>query len=304
MHPRMARPRPLLLLVALAFALAASVAARQREPRPLSVMSFNIRYATDRDAENRWTARRSMLFDLLRRENPDIIGVQEALDSQLSEILRQVNGYSVLGVGRDDGRAAGEYSAILFRSTRFRVAQSGTFWLSATPEVIASRTWGNRIPRICSWARLIADGGQPLWVYNVHLDHESQPSREQSVRLLLERIRSRPVPGEPVIVTGDFNVGEGDPALEPLLGKPGEDAAFLDTFRMLHPGDTEVGTYTAFEFGRTKGAKIDYVLVEPGTEVLRAGILRYSRNRRYPSDHFPVVATIRVRAHPPSPGGD
>lgn len=258
-------------------------------------MSFNIRYATDRDAENRWTARRQMVGELLRKQNPDLIGVQEALDVQLSDILRAVPGYAVAGVGRDDGREAGEYSAILFKSSRFRVAQAGTFWFSATPDAVASRTWGNRIPRICSWARLIDQSGQALWMYNVHLDHESQPSREESVRLLLQRIRSRSDTNEPVIVTGDFNVGEANPALEPLLGRSGGPPPFVDTFRALHPEENEVGTYTAFEFGRTKGDKIDYVLVEPETEVLRAEILRFSRNKRYPSDHFPVTASIRLR---------
>ena len=272
--------------------------AQERAQRPLSVMSFNIRYATDRDGDNRWTARRGMLVDLLRKENPDIIGVQEALDGQLSDITRALTGYSIIGVGRDDGKAGGEYSAILFKSARFRVAQSGTFWLSATPEVVGSRTWGNRIPRICSWGRLIGDRGQAFWVFNVHLDHESQASREQSVGLLLQRIRSRSPADEPVIVTGDFNVGEGNAALEPLLGPANGNAPFIDTFRNIHPNETDVGTYTAFEFGRTKGAKIDYVLVQPGTEVLRADILRYSRNRRYPSDHFPVVATVRLRTAP------
>lgn len=297
MTPRMATPLAFrVCLLACACALATVATAQQQEPRPVSLMSFNIRYATDRDGENRWTARRGMLFDLLRKESPDIIGVQEALDGQLSDIIRAVNGYTVVGVGRDDGKAAGEYSAILFKSPRFRVAQSGTFWLSATPEIVASRTWGNRIPRICSWARLIGDGGRAFWVYNVHLDHESQESREQSVQLLLQRIRSRSPANEPVIVTGDFNVEEGNVALEPLLGNANANPPFIDTFRKLHPNETDVGTYTAFEFGRTKGAKIDYVLVEPGTEVIRAGILRYSRNRRYPSDHFPVVATVRLRA--------
>jgi endonuclease/exonuclease/phosphatase family metal-dependent hydrolase len=277
-------------------ALAAiSLAAQSREARPVSVMTFNIRYATDRDAENRWTARRQMLIDLLRKQTPDLLGVQEALDVQLSDILRGLPGYAVTGVGRDDGRAAGEYSGILFRTGRFRVAQAGTFWLSATPETVASRTWGNRITRICSWARFIDQDGQALWMYNVHLDHESQPSREQSVKLLLERIRSRSDRDEPVIVTGDFNVGEGNPALEPLLGRSQGPPPFIDTFRALHPDEQEVGTYTAFEFGRTKGDKIDYVLVEPGTEVLRAEILRFSRNKRYPSDHFPVTATVRLR---------
>jgi endonuclease/exonuclease/phosphatase family metal-dependent hydrolase len=260
------------------------------EARPISVMTFNIRYATDRDAENRWTARRQMLIDLLRKQNPDLIGVQEALDQQLSDIVRALPGYTVAGVGRDDGRAAGEYSAILFKSSRFRVAQSGTFWLSETPEAVASRTWGNRIPRICSWARLIDRGGQALWMYNVHLDHESQPSRERSTELLRRRIDARSFPDEPVIVTGDFNVGEDNPAIRTLV----RDKAFLDTFRVVHPDEKQVGTFTGFKIDKIDGPKIDYVLVQPGAEVLAAEIVRTARDGRYPSDHFPVVARVRL----------
>ena len=279
----------LLLCTLLAAALSAQSA-------PLAVMSFNLRYATSRDGANRWEARRQMVFDLLRQQNADIIGVQEALDSQLADIVRAVPGYAVVGVGRDDGRTSGEYSAILFRSGRFRLAESGTFWLSDTPDIPGSRTWGNRIPRICTWARLVDRAGLAFWVYNLHLDHESQAARERSTRLLLERVRTRASRREPVIITGDFNVGEGNPALEPLLGDAPQGAPFVDSFRKLHPDATEVGTYTAFQIGRVQGPKIDFVLVEPDVEVVKAEILRFSRNGRYPSDHFPVTATVRLRA--------
>jgi endonuclease/exonuclease/phosphatase family metal-dependent hydrolase len=260
-------------------------------PQPIAVMSFNIRYGTADDGENHWTNRREMLFALLRTENPDLIGLQEALRFQIDEILAAVPGYAVVGVGRDDGKAAGEMSAILYRAARFHVAASGTFWFSDTPEIPGSKTWGNRITRIASWARFVDRDGTAFSHYNLHLDHESQPSREQSTALLLQRITTRPVPSEPVIVTGDFNAGESNAALHVLVGPAGP---FIDTFRAMHRGEKEVGTFTDFVFGQTSGEKIDYVLAQPGTEVLAAAIVRTSEGRRYPSDHFPVTARIRL----------
>jgi endonuclease/exonuclease/phosphatase family metal-dependent hydrolase len=262
-------------------------------------MSFNIRYGTAQDGDNHWTARRDQLFDLVRAQNADIIGVQEALDSQIREITAAAPGYAVVGVGRDDAQAKGEYSAILFRTDRLHVAESGTFWFSDTPEVPASKSWGNNITRICTWARFIDRDGRGFWHYNLHLDHQSQPSRERSTELLRRRIEARALPREPVVVTGDFNVGEGNPALRSLVAatrpEGGQTAApFLDTFRVVHPDERVVGTFTGFKFGQVNGDKIDYILVQPGTEVLSAGIIRTSRGDRYPSDHFPVVARVRL----------
>jgi endonuclease/exonuclease/phosphatase family metal-dependent hydrolase len=261
---------------------------------PLTIMSFNIRYGTADDGENRWTARRALLLSVLRGQNADLIGLQEALDFQIREIVSAIPHYAVVGVGRDDGKAAGEYSAILFRRDRFNVGDAGTFWFSDTPSVVASRTWGNRITRICTWARLVDRGGHAFWHFNVHLDHQSQPSRERSTQLLAQRIEGRG-DAEPVIVTGDFNVGEDNPALRVLLdAPPGTTAPFIDTFRAVHPAVREVGTFTAFKPGQTGGPKIDYVLVQPGAAVLAADIVRTSRRGRYPSDHFPVVARVRL----------
>jgi endonuclease/exonuclease/phosphatase family metal-dependent hydrolase len=269
----------------------------QSTPRePLTVMSFNIRYGTAQDGENHWTARREMLFDVVREQDADVVGLQEALASQIDEIVAAVPVYAVVGVGRDDAARAGEYAAILFRKDRFRVAEAGTFWFSDTPSVAGSKSWGNNITRICTWARFVDRDGRGFYHFNVHLDHESQPSRERSTALLKQRIEARAVSTDPVIITGDFNVGERNPALPVLVGQGPLDAsaAFVDTFRVRHADDTVVGTFTAFKYGATGGDKIDYVLVQPGTDVLAADIVRTSRNDRYPSDHFPVVARIRL----------
>jgi endonuclease/exonuclease/phosphatase family metal-dependent hydrolase len=260
----------------------------QSAPAPLAVMSFNIRYGTANDGENRWELRREQLFDLLKAEQPDVIGLQEALHAQIEEILTAVPGYALIGVGRSDGKQAGEYAALLYKRARLTPAQSETFWLSDTPTEVASKTWGNTIERICTWARFDDKEGRPFYVYNVHLDHQSQPSRERSVALLLKTIEARR-PTAPVVVTGDFNSGEQNPAALAMAPR------FRDTYRVLNPTATEVGTFSGFRFGRTQGDKIDYVFVEPTAEVLRAEILRASRDGRYPSDHFPVVATVRLK---------
>lgn len=285
------------LALAIAFLAPVSPIHAQQAPvaEPLAVMSFNIRYGTANDGENRWENRREALFALMRAENSDLIGVQEALHSQIQEILAAVPGYAVAGVGRDDGRTSGEFSAILFRTSRFMVSDAGTFWFSDTPDVVASKSWGNTITRICSWARLIDRDGRAFWHYNVHLDHQSQPSRERSTELLARRVAARGDRREPVLVTGDFNVGESNPALQALVGDAAAPGPFVDTFRVLYPDARDVGTFTAFDATRIAGDKIDYVLVPRGTEVIAAAIVRTAANGRLPSDHFPVTARVRFR---------
>jgi endonuclease/exonuclease/phosphatase family metal-dependent hydrolase len=290
------RRRPTSIVVGIVLLLALPVLAQQAPAPagdPINVMSFNIRYGTANDGENRWTNRREFLFDVVREADADLIGLQEALHDQVREILAAIPGYGTVGVGRDDGRTRGEYAAILFRTSRFHVSDAGTFWFSDTPEQIASRTWGNTVTRICTWARLVDRDGRALWLYNVHLDHQSQPSREKSTALLIDRIGARRAPAEPALITGDFNVGEDNPALSTV-----RQAGFVDTFRARHPDTRDVGTFTGFVLSATTGPKIDYVFVPPGSEVLDAAIVRSSRDGRYPSDHFPVTARVRLPGTP------
>lgn len=278
-------------IVTMALTLLCAAAAAAQAPAPLKVMSFNIRYGTAKDGDNHWDKRRQMLFDLLRAEQADIVGVQEALHFQLQEILEAAPDYGLVGIGRTDGKEAGEYSAILYRKPRLTAESSGTFWFSDTPEAIASKSWGNNIERICTWARFTDAQGRPFYLFNLHLDHQSQPSREKSAQLLMQRIAQRSSAGDPVIVTGDFNSGEDNAAIRTVVGtQPGQ---LIDTFRALHADTVDVGTFTGFKFGDVKGEKIDYVLVQPGTKVISSAILRTSKDDRYPSDHFPVTAEIQ-----------
>ena len=255
----------------------------------LKVMSFNIRFGTAKDGVNQWDARKVLLVDVLRKEGPDVIGVQEALYPQLAYIMEALPEYAMVGVGRDDGVRAGEYASILYRRAKLSVSRSDTFWFSDTPERVASTSWGNTITRICTWAQLATKEGRPFYVYNVHLDHRSQPSREKSVALLRARIEARD-PKAPVVVTGDFNAGETNPAVAAML----DGGAYRDTFRVKHPDASPVGTFTGFKVGQVAGEKIDYVFATDEWEVVDAAIVRTSRRNRYPSDHFPVTATLRL----------
>jgi endonuclease/exonuclease/phosphatase family metal-dependent hydrolase len=243
-----------------------------------------------------------MVVGVIRDHAPDVVGVQEALRFQLDEMRTALPEYDELGMGRDDGDTLGEYAAILYRSDLFEAEQSGTFWLSDTPHVPGSMSWGNRITRICTWARLMRfDTEDRFYVYNLHLDHQSQPSRERSVALLARRIAMR-APKEPYVVVGDFNAGEDNPAIrfltgavdrfvgdvESTVGSP----RLRDTYRTLNPSPTDVGTFNAFR-GETGGEQIDWILVSDGWEILDAAIVRTNTDGRYPSDHFPVTARIK-----------
>jgi endonuclease/exonuclease/phosphatase family metal-dependent hydrolase len=271
----------------------------------LTVMSFNIRYGKAHDGKNSWRHRKQMVFDLLRNHNPDIVGLQEALHFQINEICAELPRYSYLGVGRDDGKIKGEFCAILYLKERFDVNESDTFWLSDAPKVPGLVTWGNAFTRICTWARFIdKKNRRHFYIYNLHLDHVSQFSREKSAVLLTQHIRSRRYP-DPVIITGDFNAGEDDPAILYLKGQAtladnnnlGTDnlLSMVDTFRVMHPNAPEVGTFHKFS-GRRTGEKIDHILTIPGVKVLNADILYDNVDGRYPSDHFPITATMSLAA--------
>lgn len=265
----------------------------QRAAETLNVMSFNIRYGTARDGDNAWEHRRDAVTEIIEAFRVHVLGVQEALHFQLEEIEARLPGYRRIGVGRDDGDEAGEYSAILIDTARLEVLDEGTFWFSDTPDVPGSTSWGNTIPRICTWARL-RDGvsGTTFRIYNVHWDHVSQPSRERSAELLVETISQH---AEPVLITGDFNAGEDNPAFRHLLeSDPATALGLFDTFRAVHPDAEQAGTFNGFT-GATDGDKIDAVLASNQWAVLAADIVRTARQGRYPSDHFPVVATVVLR---------
>ncbi len=293
----------LLLLIAAVQTYASAVGGQTASEPNLVVMTYNIRYGTANDGQDSWANRKEMACDVLRRHNPDIVGLQEALRFQIDDIRAALPQYAEIGGGRDDGKTKGEYSAILYCKDRLDLDDSGTFWLSDTPEIPGSITWDNACTRICTWGRFLRkDTGRAFYLFNTHLDHVSQYSRDRSAVLLAQRIRDRKH-ADPVLVTGDFNAGEDNPVVRYFKGEQelpatNSDLAknpvvLVDTFRVLHPDAKEAGTFHGFK-GGTTGNKIDYILAQPDTKVLRTEILRDNKDNRYPSDHFPVIAVVQL----------
>jgi len=252
----------------------------------LRVATFNIRYGTANDGPDRWELRKPRALAFLESLAPELLGLQEALDFQIEEILAAFPHYRSIGVGREDGVSQGEYAAIIYDSTRLESLESGTFWFSDTPDIPGSAHWGNRLCRICTWSKFrILSSDAALWHFNVHVDHMSEPSRERSAAYLLERIAILPS-GSNVIVTGDFNEHEDKPGI--LCLKQG---GLRDSYRVLHPDESEVGTFSGFtdDFGTDK---IDYIFVNDSITVSEAHIVRQKFDGGWPSDHAAVTATL------------
>jgi len=263
----------------------------------LRVMSFNIRNGTANDGANHWNLRKEFLYDVIRDEAPDVLGLQEAVRFQLDALNQHLPEYGEVGIISDSTRHTGQYSAILYRKDRFELQATGDFWLSDTPEV-PSKSWGNHHLRICTWVRLVDKAtAQAFYVYNTHMDDGSQPSREKSVELMMQHFHQQTL-SAPLILMGDLNAGEDNPAVAYLTGAEESESAapvtMVDTFRVVHPDEQTAGTFNGFK-GRVDGAKIDYIFVSPEFRTLDASIVRTSREGRTPSDHFPVTAHLRFR---------
>ena len=266
------------------------------KPLGVKAMTFNIRYSAAADGPDAWPRRREMVVEVIRRFDGDFVGIQEALPDQVAYLREALPAYRLIVRSRLADPQQGEAVPLLYRHERWRLdeSQQGTFWLSDTPEVPASTTWGNGIPRIVTWGRFVeSKTGGAVYVYNVHFDHASEPSRQKSAILLAQRIAGRKNP-DPVILTGDFNCGESSNAIRCLKGEQDQSPIkLLDTFRLQHPDEKVVGTFGEFR-GTRDGEKIDYVFALPGVEVLGAEIVYSNRDGRYPSDHYPVTAEMAL----------
>lgn len=258
---------------------------------PILIITFNLRNSGADDGPNSWRYRSAWVPRFVAGLGADIVGVQEAYLDQVQAMETGLPGFVRTGVGRDDGALAGEHCALYYRSDRFTAEDQGTFWFSDTPDVPGSRTWGNTLPRICSWVCLRdrRTGGR-LRACNLHLDHAHDGARLKSVEMLADRIAGW---GDRVAVAvmGDFNAGEADPVVRHL--QQAATVGLIDTYRACHPTEEGVGTYHNFD-GSAQADKIDYILVSPWVTVLDATINRATVDGRHPSDHYPVTATIAL----------
>jgi endonuclease/exonuclease/phosphatase family metal-dependent hydrolase len=265
----------------------------------LRVMSFNIRFGTANDGANHWNVRQEFLVETIREFRPDLLGTQETLGFQRDYLAKHLEGYDHLGVGRDDGKEAGEMMAIYWKRERFEKLDSGHFWLSETPETVASKSWDTSLPRMVTWVKL-KDRRQPaalpiLW-YNTHFDHRGEQARLESAKLIRQRALASAADAL-LVVTGDFNAGEASPPYAALFApvEPGQ-PQIIDTYRHVHSqrSDQE-GTFSGFDATATSGARIDWIAVCDRWQIISAAIDRTQKDGRSPSDHFPVTAVLRVK---------
>lgn len=268
----------------------------------VNIMSFNIRSGTAQDGRNHWIYRSYRVHEILNHYRPDVLGLQEALDFQISAVSAMLPGYEKVGCGNLGG-SRGLHTAIFYDSARFVPSAEGTFWFSKTPDIPGSRAWGNIIPRTCTWARLIdKETEQAFYFYNVHLDHLSLRSRKNSVVLLTRYIHARHSP-DPFILAGDFNAREKTSPIQYLKGNiPLKIKAkevvlnpepLLDTFRVQNPHHRNVATFHGYRRLLFR-FKLDYIFVPSSIRVQDARIIQVRWKKCYPSDHFPLYTQINM----------
>ena len=260
--------------------------------------SFNIRYGTAQDGDNHWDKRKDFLIETIRSFNPDLLGTQETLSFQRDYIAGKLAEYDVLGVGRDDGREAGEMMALYFKRSRFTKVGGGHFWLSETPDQAGSKSWDSSLPRMVTWVRLEDrqnTKAKPIVFLNTHFDHRGQQARLESAKLVRRRVEELSKENR-VIVTGDFNTGEGSEPYKALFDTlDGRKSPLRDTYRLARPSRSpNEGTFSDFKPATFDGPRIDWIAVSEGWKVVTAEIDRTSRDGRTASDHFAVTAVLRM----------
>jgi len=276
-----------LLAVALLLGTACSLP-QHAEPQAagaadLKVMSFNIRYGTADDGAFSWPARRQLVAGVIRRENPDVLAIQEGLAFQLEELAPALASYRKYGQHRNGG-LAGEFSGLYVREdSGLEVVDSGELWLSPTPQQVGSRGWDAALPRMAVWVELQLAQGKRIRIYGTHFDHRGELARLNSAELLLANAHG----GPPSVFLGDFNAEPESPPMQAMQA-----AGYRSAMQVCDPDNT-LGTFNGFQDAQPT-RRIDYVLCSPGIAPLRARILDEQIQGIWPSDHFPVVATLRL----------
>ncbi len=263
------------------------ISAQQNTYGSLNVLSYNIRYNNPGDSINAWPNRKEWVKSLVKFYDTDILCIQEGLADQV-DFLQAATGFGVEGVGRDDGKRAGEFVAIYYNPSRFVKRVSGHFWLSETPDV-PSKGWDAAIVRLCTWVRLYdKERKQEFFVFNTHYDHMGAVARLRSSELIQKQIPL--IAGDfPVILAGDLNVTPETQSVSVLK-------SFLSDARevSMEPAYGPAGSFSGFNFASPLKDRIDYIFTSKQFKVLKYGILSDSKDQRYPSDHLPVLAKVRI----------
>ncbi|MBT5925753.1 MAG: endonuclease/exonuclease/phosphatase family protein [Verrucomicrobia bacterium] len=287
----------LALFVAGGFSLSSNLQAADRNA-PVKVMSFNIRYGAANDGENSWKFRDYLVIETIENYNPDLIGYQEALKFQVDYLKENLKGYGFHGIGRDAGTEKGEYVPLMWKTDRFEMVDSGHFWLSETPEIPGSISWDSSLTRMLSWVALrdLKSPNQKEFVFaNTHFDHRGKEARLESAKLIRRRAEEI-MDNYPIILTGDFNTTE---VLAPYAalckaegfnGKP-----LIDSYRVINPEPNDQEASFSRWVGHRPGKRIDWILHTDDFVTLNAAINYTQEAGRFPSDHYPVEATVRLK---------
>lgn len=264
------------------------------EAKSLTVASFNLRFGTANDGDNSWPYRKDLVVETIRYMHPDVLGTQECLALQAKYLADALPEYGWIGVGREIG-GLGEMAAVFYRKNMLTPIDSGHFWLSETPEVHGSRSWNTSCTRMATWVRFRdINTHQVFQVFNTHFDHRSEEARAHSAKLMVERIQALPAK-MPVIVTGDFNAdAETSEAWKTFTAN-----GF--TYARQAAAECAGPDMTISNFGVSTGnppERIDWILIRNGGPVSRWESVTFNRNGRFPSDHYPVVATIELKKKP------
>jgi endonuclease/exonuclease/phosphatase family metal-dependent hydrolase len=262
------------------------VSAQKKET--LRVASYNLRFNNPNDGENAWPNRKENVKALVLYHDFDVFGTQECLIGQLKD-LGEMSGYAWYGIGREDGKEAGEHSAVFYKKDRFKLLASGSFWLSETPDA-PKLGWDGCCFRICSWVKLKdVQTRKTFYFFNLHFDLTETTKRE-SGKLMVQKIKEI-AQDAPVICTGDFN---STPETEQIQHMQ---TLLNDSYQITRqPPYGPVGTFNGFKFEAPMKHRIDYVFVSKGLiTVLKYGVLTDAKAQRYPSDHLPVVVDLKLK---------
>ncbi len=264
------------------------------ESKALRIVSFNVRCTNPHDGTNSWDLRRGVFFDEVHRMAPAIIGFQEVRPDQYQDIVgRLKRDFDFVGVGRDDGKNAGERALVAYDKRRFKKLKNGDFWYSETPEVPGSKSWDTAITRVCTWVRLKDKVTRREFLFvNTHFDHKGVLARENSARMLVKKLPEL-AKGKPIILTGDFNLHEDSPAYKLLMNrKEGVKPWLLDSYRELHPTRSpEEASFNGFK-DVTRGSRIDFIFHTPEIKAESATIEHVLPQGRFASDHYAITAVL------------
>lgn len=277
------------LLCALLLAACAHVPPTARaDAEPIRAMTFNIRLDIASDGANAWPHRRELVAATIRHEAPDLLGTQEVIVHQKEYLKAQFPGYTFVGVGRDDGAEGGEFSPLAWRNDRFEMLETGTFWLSPTPDR-PSKGWDAALPRIATWA-LLRDRhtGRTIRALNTHFDHVGTEARANAARMIAEWAAEGDTPA---IVMGDFNVPTGSEPYQVLATTAQSGLADARAISRTPPYGPP-GTFTGFDIMAAPDAPIDHIFVTEDFAVDDYAVVTQHWGGRLPSDHYPVVVDI------------